>query len=230
LSLSQRHEWLDANPSSRYILPFALFFVFLWLSDLVPLRPAWEAPIRVLCLGTVCFLCWPPALPVKPAAPLQSVLIGAAVFALWIAPDLIIKNYRQLAPFNNGLVGHIHSSLSAQSVAIPWILAWRSVRAVVIVPIVEELFWRAWMMRWLIDSSFERIPLGTFQLSSFLIVAVLFAAEHGPYWDVGLVTGLIYNWWMVHTKSVSDCILMHAVTNACLSAYVIWGGHWEYWQ
>ncbi len=47
--------------------------------------------------------------------------------------------------------------------------------------------------------------------------AILFASEHGPYWDVGLITGVIYNWWMVRTKSVADCILMHAVTNAALS-------------
>jgi membrane protease YdiL (CAAX protease family) len=58
---------------------------------------------------------------------------------------------------------------------------------------------------------------------------VLFAAEHGPYWDVGLVAGVIFNLWMMRTKSLGDLILAHAVTNACLAAYVIAAGKWEYW-
>lgn len=162
--------------------------------------------------------------------PWQSILVGAAVFVLWIAPDLLIRNYRELPPFNNALVGHLHSTMPAASLSSPWVLSWRFVRAALVVPIVEELFWRAWMMRWLIDPSFERVKLGTFSRNSFLLVAILFALEHGPYWDVGLLTGLIYNWWMVRTKSVGACILMHGVTNACLSTYVIFSGQWQYWQ
>lgn len=193
-------------------------------------NPAWEAPVRVLVLGAVCVFCWPRVCPVKPLLPWQSVLAGIAVFVLWIAPELVDRNYRELLPFNNGLVGHIHSSMPPGALTNPWTIFWRFARAVLIVPIVEELFWRAWLMRWLIDSSFQRVPLGTFQLSSFLIVAVFFGFEHGPYWDVGLLGGLIYNLWMVRTKSLSDCVLMHAVTNACLSVYIVSTGQWQYWQ
>ena len=59
--------------------------------------------------------------------------------------------------------------------------------------------------------------------------AALFAVEHGPYWDVGLATGILYNWWMVRTKSLGDLILAHGITNACLSLYVVAAGKWEYW-
>jgi membrane protease YdiL (CAAX protease family) len=58
---------------------------------------------------------------------------------------------------------------------------------------------------------------------------VLFASEHGAYWDVGLAAGVAYNWWMVRTRSLGDLILAHAVTNLCLSVYVIAAGKWEYW-
>jgi CAAX prenyl protease-like protein len=109
------------------------------------------------------------------------------------------------------------------------VLTLRMIRAVLIVPIVEELFWRAWMMRWIIDADFEKIPLGKYTAQSFWIVAALFASEHGPYWDVGLAAGIIYNWWMVRSRSLGDLILAHAVTNFALSAYVIAAGKWEYW-
>jgi CAAX prenyl protease-like protein len=111
-----------------------------------------------------------------------------------------------------------------------WVLGWRTVRAVLIVPVVEELFWRAWLMRWLIRTDFRSVPLGTYAPLAFWATAILFASEHGPYWDVGLVTGVIYNACMIRSKSVADCILMHAVTNGALSAYVILNHQWQYWQ
>ena len=100
----------------------------------------------------------------------------------------------------------------------------------VFVPILEELFWRGWLMRWLISPQFEKVPLGAYQAGAFWITAALFASEHGPYWDVGLIAGIAYNWWMVRTRSLGDCILAHAVTNACLCGYVVATRHWEYWQ
>ena len=65
--------------------------------------------------------------------------------------------------------------------------------------------------------------------SLFWLVAALFASEHGPYWEVGLAAGIVYNWWAVKTKNIADCIWAHAVTNAILSAYVLFGGQWQYW-
>jgi CAAX prenyl protease-like protein len=151
------------------------------------------------------------------------------VFAIWIAPDLLIKGYRHFWLFENALMPKAATSLSAGAVLSWPVLALRMVRAVVIVPIVEELFWRAWLMRWIIDQDFEKVPLGKYTAQSFWIVAALFASEHGPYWDVGLVAGIIYNWWMVRTRSLGDLILAHALTNFALSAYVIAFGKWEYW-
>lgn len=85
-------------------------------------------------------------------------------------------------------------------------------------------------MRWLVDNEFERVPPGSYTPLAFWVTALLFASEHGSYWDVGLVTGVVYNFWMIRTKSLADCVLMHAVTNGLLSGYVIYAGQWQYWQ
>jgi CAAX prenyl protease-like protein len=84
-------------------------------------------------------------------------------------------------------------------------------------------------MRWLVKEDFLKVPLGAFSATSFWLVAVLFASEHGPYWEVGLAAGIAYNWWIVRTRNLADCILAHAVTNACLSAYVLFAAQWQYW-
>lgn len=222
--------WRDQYPSARYITPFVLFLLFLGVSPRLPLDPFWEAPLRVAALGTVCFVCWPREITLWPAEWLASSGIGVVVFLLWIAPDLLVPGYRSLPLFSNAIVGHVHSSLQAAALQSPWVLAWRTARAVLIVPAVEELFWRAWLMRWLINNDFRKVPLGTYAPLSFWLTAILFASEHGPYWDVGLLTGIIYNLWMIRSKSVADCILMHAVSNGLLSAYVVATGQWQYWQ
>ena len=46
---------------------------------------------------------------------------------------------------------------------------------------------------------------------------------------MGLLAGIAYNGWMVRTRNLADCILAHAVTNACLAAYVLLAGAWDYW-
>lgn len=222
--------WNDQqNPSVTYILPFVVFMLFLAVGRYLPLSPAIESPLRVCLLAAVCWLCWPAECSFVPRAPIATVLLGVAVFALWIAPDVLVPGYRQSLLFNNHLFGIGQSSSPDASHWSAWLLSWRFARAALIVPIVEELFWRAWLLRWVIRVDFWRVPMGTYETKSFFVVAGLFALEHGSYWDVGLLTGILYNWWMVRTKSVADCILAHAVTNACLSAYVIARGQWQYW-
>jgi CAAX prenyl protease-like protein len=220
----------EERSSVRYVAPFVAFLLLLAASGVVPLDTVWGAPTRVIVLGLVCAVCWPRELPLRPKYPLASVGIGALVFVLWITPDILIPGYRHSLHFSNSLIGYLHTSLDSGALHNPWILAWRTARAVIIVPIVEELFWRAWLMRWLINKDFWRVPLGMYTPFAFWLTAILFASEHGPYWDVGLVTGIIYNAWMIRTKSVADCVLMHAVTNALLSAYVMQTAQWQYWQ
>jgi uncharacterized protein len=217
-------------PSARYVAPFLLFLLFLALAPRLSLDPVWEAPLRVLLLAAACVLCWPREISLRPSRWFLSAAVGAGVFLLWILPDLLIPGYRTGPLFSNTIVGHLHSSLQPAALHSPWVLAWRTARAVLVVPVIEELFWRAWLMRWLISSDFRSVPLGAYTALSFWLTAILFASEHGPYWDVGLLSGIVYNLWMIRSKSVADCILMHAVTNGLLSAYVIAAGQWQYWQ
>jgi CAAX prenyl protease-like protein len=160
----------------------------------------------------------------------MTIAIGIAVFAIWVAPDLLFPGYRQHWLFQNAITGRLSSSIPAELRENLLVLLFRSVRAMVLVPIIEELFWRAWLLRWLIDTDFEKVPLGAYTASSMWISALLFASEHGPYWEVGLIAGLAYNFLMIKSRSLGDCILAHAITNGVLSLFVVLTGRWEYWQ
>jgi len=165
-----------------------------------------------------------------PSSPLVSIMIGLAVFAVWIGPDIIAPAWRMSILFNNPVVGHPAGNTPPSLKNDAFFLFFRIAISVVAVPILEELFWRGWLMRWLIDGDdFRRVPLGKYAPMAFWITAVLFAAEHGSFWDVGLLAGVIYNWWMVRTRNLWDCIIAHAVTNAALAAWVVLAGQWQYW-
>ncbi|MEO8129449.1 MAG: CAAX prenyl protease-related protein [Bryobacteraceae bacterium] len=217
------------NPSLPYVVPFGVFMALLGLAPYVAFLGRWESLFRIAVLMAVLWLFSRDVISFRVSNAVASVGLGLAVFAIWIGPDLLIPGYRDHWWFQNGIMGKLQSSISEELRADRMVLGLRFFRAAVLVPIIEELFWRAWMMRWIISPDFQSVKLGTYTSKAMWISALLFASEHGSYWEVGLAAGLIYNWWMVRTKSLGDCILAHAVTNAALSIYVLQTGKWEYW-
>jgi hypothetical protein len=214
------------HPAVPYVLPFAVFIALLVIQSVVPLPVAVRFLVSMAAILAVSL----PVLRGKPSKPLLSVLLGLAVFVIWVGPDVLSPNWHHFILFDNSLIGHPSGNTPPAWRSDPVFLSFRIAISVVAVPILEELFWRGWMMRWIIDpNDFTRVALGTYAPMAFWVVAVFFASEHGPFWDVGLITGIIYNWWMLRTRNLWDCILMHAVTNGALAAYVVGGGHWQYW-
>ncbi|HEV8196112.1 MAG TPA: CAAX prenyl protease-related protein [Gemmatimonadales bacterium] len=217
-------------PSLPYVAPFATFILLLGLGSWLPADLPGPSVLRLAILLLVLWVFSRGVIAWTAPNWIKSVALGVVVFLLWIAPDVLFPGWRGHWLFANGLTGRAEGPLSPAAQHDALVLGLRTVRAVILVPIVEELFWRGWLPRWLEDmKDFQRVPLGTYTRFAFWSTAVLFAAEHGAMWDVGLAAGILYNWWMKQTKNLGDLILAHAVTNACLSAYVIIAGRWEYW-
>ncbi len=210
--------------SVAYAAPFVVYVAMIAL----PLRPEWLFPARFVIVLALLLAISRPYLNLKPSHVLSSIGIGIAVFLIWIGPDALF-GYRDSWVFQNALMGKVTSSLAPNLHGDYFFLTIRVLSSVVIVPIVEELFWRGWLMRWLINKNFLKVPLGAYQAGAFWITAILFASEHGPYWEVGLLAGIIYNWWVIRTKNLADCMLAHAVTNGVLAVYVLAAGQWQYW-
>jgi len=226
LTNEPKREWLTV----AYVLPFAVFLGFLAVQKYFPLPANAEFAVRDVLLAAVLFGFSRSVIQLRPSRTIETLLLGVAVFVIWVGPDLLFPTYRQHWLFQNDILGKLTVTTPGSVLLSPWVLVPRILQAVVFVPMLEELFWRGWLMRWLISPNFEKVPLGAYQAGAFWITAALFASEHGPYWDVGLVAGIAYNWWMIRTRSLADCILAHAVTNGCLCWYVVATHRWEYWQ
>ncbi len=98
----------------------------------------------------------------------------------------------------------------------------------VVVPIAEELFWRGFLLRWLIDPEWERVPIGEFTLSSCLTVTLLFTLAH-PEWLAAAVYCLLLNGLLYWKKDIWMCVVAHSISNFTLAVYVLATGAWWLW-
>lgn len=215
-------------PSWPYLAPFGIFVLLMELGPHLGVGAEVHYPIRVLAASAALLLWSRGILTFNASQPAASVAIGLAVFVIWVAPDVLWPGYRSHWLFQNSVTGSLASAVPPSHRTSVSFLIWRFAGLIVLVPVIEELFWRGWLMRYIISRRFEDVAPGTWSAAAFWITAVLFASEHGPFWDVGLAAGVVYNWWMIRTRNLADCIVAHAVTNACLAVYVVCYSRWEY--
>ena len=149
-----------------------------------------------------------------------SVLVGIGVFVLWINMDWDFATIGESKGFDPTLI--------ESDGAYNTLIAFRIFGAALVVPIMEELFWRSFLLRYIINSDFSKVAIGAFAWPSFLIGAALFGLEHNLVL-AGVMAGVAYSLLLYRTKSIVQCILAHAVTNFALGLYVLQSGNWQFW-
>lgn len=114
-----------------------------------------------------------------------------------------------------------------------WFLIARFTGLALIVPIVEELMLRGWLMR-MVDPpptggvAFWHIPFGEVSLRAAAI-GIGFEVLIHPEKLAAVVWFSLTTWLMFKTKNFWDCVAAHAVTNFLLGVWVMWQGEWELW-
>jgi CAAX prenyl protease-like protein len=146
--------------------------------------------------------------------------VGIVAIVIWIAINPFYPKMGKAVPFDPTTI----SSVAQRNVFI----GFRVFGAVMVVPVMEELFWRAFLIRWLVNEDFKSVAVGTFTWSSFAVTVALFGGEHYQ-WLAGLICGALYNWLYYRRKDVFACVVAHAVSNAALAAWVLARGDWKFW-
>ena len=219
------------HPAFGRVIPFAVFIAF--IAAAVPLErlaawigmdPRWWYAIRILVVAGLFAWFWRRYGELKSAAGvpaldwLLAVVVGVVVFVLWINLAFSPLTFGASQGFDPRSDG-----------ALDWALALpRLAGAVVLVPVMEELFWRSLVMRWIQDHDFLAFPPNRVGPKALCISAVLFGLEH-HLWFAGLLAGLAYGWLYIRTGNLWVPILSHAVTNGLLGAWVVYTQSWEFW-
>jgi CAAX protease family protein len=221
----------------RY-LPFAVFMAFIGLDDALRFLaghrfitfPAttlyYLYPVKTL---TVAFLLYRyrgeyRELTFKDLAKIPTTLavcgMGLLVFFIWIRLGGAVGVAGNPEGFNPELLPDTATRII--------LTLFRIGGAVMVVPLMEELFWRSFLIRTIIDRNFLQVPLGTFTWTSFLVTVALFGLEHN-FILAGMMAGVLYNLILYRTRSLTHCVLAHAITNLALACYVLSTGKWFFW-
>ena len=168
-----------------------------------------------------------------------AIMMAVVGIAIWIAPgwafrhidaDWGVLRYIGFAPRRHGF-----DPTSIQAAGPVWLataIGFRFLRMVVAVALTEEIFWRGFLMRYLVDSDGDHweVPFGTHRWFSFVVVTGAFVFVHQPVDFVGsAVYGALAYVVAVRTKSLTACVVMHAVANLLLGLYVMQTQQWGYW-
>lgn len=222
----------DKRKLAAFILPMAIFLALLALAGALrtlgggPWLAApeyWIYPAQTLICAALLVLFWREFNLRAPRKALFAAGIGLAVFALWIAPQ-------QFLGFPPRVTGFDPVVFAAQPALYWGTVIFRFLRLVVVVPLVEEIFWRGFLLRYLINEKFTEVPIGAFSWFSFGVVTVAFGFTHSPAdWIAALVTGALYNLVAYRTRSLASCVVAHAVTNLLLGAWIMATRQWGFW-
>ena len=222
-------------PMIAYVAPFVLFMAFTmvesrgWLA--LSYETVYTSKIAVVAATLWVFRRQYP--PVTSSGFLLGAISGAVGLVVWIALDWIQKAIpdAQLlveSVMQGNRAGYDPFAGDSSAAARTAFIGIRLIGLVIVVPIMEEIFWRGFLARYLIADDFRKVAQGTFTTFSFVIVTVAFASVH-PEVLAALAWGAMINWLYHKTANLWACIVMHAVTNALLGAYILATGTWQLW-
>lgn len=196
---------LDEETASVYLTPlfYALKITVVFLALLFFRKTYDELSFRGVSPGRLTF----------------SLVAGLVVFMLWINMDWPFATLGDVKPYDPQLL--------PDKWLYPFIFI-RILGAALIVPIFEELFWRSFILRYIINTDFTAVKIGTFTWPSFVISSILFGLEH-HLWLAGIMAGIFYNLVLYRTRNLWCCIFAHGLTNLLLGIYVVKTGGWAFW-
>lgn len=207
-----------------WVAPFAVFAGLMALAGLVQQAGvdartwyAVRAGVTLLVLIAACCACAELRRLPGRAALAGAVAIGAAVLGVWLALDQQWATLGTLAP-----------SPFAAADTERWQFAARLVGAVLAAPLAEELFFRGFLMRWLVRAPVTAVDPRTVPPHAIVVQAALFATVHAMI-VAGFLAGLAYGWLYRKTGNLWACVVAHATTNALLAAWVVSQDAWHLW-
>jgi len=154
-----------------------------------------------------------------PAA--SAVVLGSLVFLAWVAP---LPEWMRLPTESPPYV-----PFDSAAGTMRWdLVLLRGAGAVLVVPLMEELFWRSFLLRWIDRRDFLSVAPATATLFSLLASSGVFALEH-DLWAPAFLAGLVYAGIYRFTGNLWNAVLAHATTNLLLAVWVVQTQSWSYW-
>jgi uncharacterized protein len=229
-----------ASPLMARFLPYLIFVALTALQgQLGTGSEYWVYLAKTLVGAWLVWLARPYVTEARWAFSWEAVAVGVGVCGLWVGLDPYYPRLGELA-VKFGLSAPQDPALAAAPLWNPFAqfgagsaLGWlfvgvRLAGSTLVVPPLEEAFFRSCLYRYLIRADFTAVPLGTLAWTPLVVTSVAFGLIHFQ-WLAGVLCGLAYVGLMIHKQRLGDVLTAHAITNFLLGIWVVWQGAWQFW-
>jgi CAAX prenyl protease-like protein len=226
--IAEFRKRMAASPEAARYLPFVIWVLITAANLLGGAAMFWSYPVKVV-VGA--WMVWEmrrfvPEL--RWTVSWQAVVVGVLIFVAWVGLD-------PFYPKNNLLFKDTEESIwnpfahYGEGSPVAWtLIVIRIFGMTVLVPPIEEAFYRSLVYRWIIKCDFTKVALNHFDGVALVLVSVLFGAMHFQ-WLPGIMCGLAYQWLVIRKGHLGDAMTAHAITNFLLGVYVVYQGG-EAWK
>jgi CAAX prenyl protease-like protein len=211
-----------------YILPMVIFLAFVAAAAQWPGTFAIGYVVKTIATAAALIFLWPHFTKIRWNGLWLGVLVGLLGTFQWIGMQLFLQHhFAFFKPSPDAFNPLTHFGNRTEMIAF---ISVRMIGAVLVVPFMEELFWRDFLWRQVLaPNDFKLASVGEWAPAPLLIVSGLFATVHGNWWLTAIVWALMVGGLLVRTKSLGACIVAHAVTNLLLGIYVLRFHDWAFW-
>jgi CAAX prenyl protease-like protein len=185
--------------------------------------------VKTLLAAGLLYVLWPKYTPIRWNHLWLGALMGVIGVIQWVGMERLLL---KLWPHFPEMAGDPRDLTKAfASPVMSWaFIGLRWAGAALVVPVMEELFWRDFLWRTVAaPADFRLASIGEWDRGiPLLAVSFAFCFVH-PQWLTAIVWGLMIGWLLIKTRSLGACIIMHGVTNFLLGLYVLYTGDWRFW-
>jgi len=227
----------SVSPLMARVAPF-LIFVALTVAQgkCGPASAYWFYLAKTLVGLWLIYEMWPLVAEMRWAFSWEAVVAGVGVFALWVGinadwstqSSLWVKLGLSHSPAIPPAAWNPNEQFGSGS-ALAWLfIVTRIAGSSLIVPPLEEVFYRSFVYRYIARVDFLSVPLNKFLPLPFVATALVFGFSHNE-WLAGILCAAVYQWLVIRKNRLGDAMTAHAITNFLLGLWVVWKGAWNFW-
>ena len=238
---------LSQSPALVRFVPFAIFIILTSLQEKFgETGRYWIYFAKTLAGAGMLAVVWRHIEELKWRFSWEAVVAGVAVFAVWVGLDGLyprtdalyagqicpllqkIGLTKECAAPAAGAAWNPNAAFGTGSVLAVFFILVRIVGSSLVVPPLEEVFYRSFVYRYIASKEFLSVPIGKFLPVPFLVTALLFGFVHRE-WLAGILCACAYQGLVIWKGRLGDAMTAHAITNFLLGLWVVWRGAWHFW-
>ena len=217
-------EKLRGNPMLARVAPFVIFAALTALQGQFGEASKYWIYLGKTLVGVwLLWAIWPVIPEMRWKISWEAIVVGILVFVMWVGIDPF---YPKLINADKPWNPHLQFG---EGTPLAWtVIIGRILGSTLVVPPLEEMFYRSFVYRYIIKADFDQVPLTKFHAPAFFITSIVFGFVHRE-WLAGILCGMAYQWLVLRKGRLGEAMTAHAITNLLLGIYVAYQGAWHFW-